>query len=116
MNCEIHPGQSPKPPVAGQAALKYEVITAERLARWMKSSEHKETDITRGQAPEGYLEVFLWGWPGRDFVKYITFSDYCRLDEVLAERKQKHSPSGMSAAPSEFRSSDVSSAGPCRQG
>lgn len=101
MNCEIHPA-----PVA----LRFEVITAERLARWMIDPRHEGTDITRGEAPEGYLEVFLWGWPGRDFVKYITFADFCRYNEVLASLK--NTLPAVSAATSEFRSSDASSAGP----
>lgn len=75
------------PPAAGQAALKFKVITAEALARWMLSGRSEGTDIQRGNAPEGYLEVFMWGWPGFDFVRYITFTDFCRLDEVRANLK-----------------------------
>lgn len=69
--------------------LQFPLITLAEMLAWHDNPARESTEISRGGAPEGYLEVWLFGWPGRDFIRYITFEDYQRYDEAVAEKRRQ---------------------------
>lgn len=108
MNCEIQRGNNPNPPAAGQAAT----IRCPSQANMEKAREVHAENWARimSLGAQDRLEAYCGfiGW---------TATNLAAQRELKAFLDRRFPlPSGMSAAPSEFRSSDVSSAGPCRQG